>query len=75
MTFETKVNLNKEDDVINNPSVRLVDSIIKEAIPFAKKQHDRLGLELFSKSLFQICQARHKYKEAIHILSELYETS
>lgn len=49
--------------------------LIKEAIPFAKKQHDRLGLELFSKSLFQICQARHKYKEAIHILSELYETS
>lgn len=34
LTFETKVNLNKEDDVINNPSVRLVDSIIKEAIPF-----------------------------------------
>lgn len=25
---------NKDDDVINNPSVRLVDSIIKEAIPY-----------------------------------------
>ena len=24
----------REDDVINNPSVRLVDSVIKEAIPF-----------------------------------------
>lgn len=34
LVFETKINLNKEEDVINNPSVRLVDSIIKEAIPF-----------------------------------------
>ena len=29
-----QVGTTKEDDVINNPSVRLVDSIIKEAIPY-----------------------------------------
>lgn len=62
--------------LIHHPSSDLLRIfLIKEAIPFAKKQHDRLGLELFSKSLFQIYQARHKYKEAVHILSELYETS
>ena len=29
-----QIGTTKEDDVINNPSVRLVDSIIKEAIPY-----------------------------------------
>lgn len=32
--FDIKNVISTEDDVINNPSVRLVDSIIKEAIPF-----------------------------------------
>ncbi len=30
----TPVTVAKEDDVINNPAVRLVDSVIKEAIPY-----------------------------------------
>ncbi len=31
---EQQTSVSKEDDVINNPAVRLVDSIIKEAIPY-----------------------------------------
>ncbi len=33
-SFDTASALNKDEEVINNPSVRLVDSIIREAIPF-----------------------------------------
>lgn len=32
--FDVKSALNRDEEVINNPSVRLVDSIIKEAIPY-----------------------------------------
>lgn len=32
--FDVASALNKDEEVINNPSVRLVDSIIREAIPF-----------------------------------------
>ena len=32
--FDIASSLNKDEEVINNPSVRLVDSIIREAIPF-----------------------------------------
>lgn len=49
--------------------------LIKEALPFAKKQHDCLAVELFSKSLFQLYQSQHKYKEAVHVLSDFYETA
>lgn len=34
MALGGETSLSREDDVINNPAVRLVDSIIKEAIPF-----------------------------------------
>ncbi|CCY06851.1 type II/IV secretion system family protein [Coprobacillus sp. CAG:698] len=33
-SFDIASALNKDEEVINNPSVRLVDSIIREAIPF-----------------------------------------
>ena len=38
----------REDDVINNPSVRLVDSIIKEAIPFRSSD---IHIEPFEKEV------------------------
>ena len=38
----------REDDVINNPSVRLVDSIIKEAIPFRSSD---IHIEPFEKDV------------------------
>lgn len=40
--------VNKDDDVINNPSVRLVDSIIKEAIPFRASD---IHIEPFEKAV------------------------
>ncbi len=40
--------ISKEDDVINNPSVRLVDSIIKEAIPFRASD---IHIEPFEKAV------------------------
>ena len=43
---EEQGTLTREDDVINNPAVRLVDSIIKEAIPFRASD---LHIEPFEK--------------------------
>ena len=40
--------IDREDDVINNPSVRLVDSIIKEAIPFRASD---IHIEPFEKTV------------------------
>lgn len=40
--------VSKDDDVINNPSVRLVDSIIKEAIPFRASD---IHIEPFEKAV------------------------
>lgn len=40
--------LSKEDEVINNPSVRLVDSIIKEAIPYRASD---IHIEPFEKNV------------------------
>jgi len=40
--------IEKDDDVINNPAVRLVDSIIKEAIPFRASD---IHIEPFEKSV------------------------
>ena len=40
--------VSKEDDVINNPAVRLVDSIIKEAIPYRASD---IHIEPFEKSV------------------------
>lgn len=40
--------IDREDDVINNPSVRLVDSIIKEAIPFRASD---IHIEPFEKAV------------------------
>ena len=40
--------IEKDDDVINNPSVRLVDSIIKEAIPFRASD---IHIEPFEKTV------------------------
>lgn len=46
--------------------------LIKEAIPFAKKQHDYEGFHLFSKTLIKYYQNLRKYKEALHISLQLY---
>ena len=40
--------IDKDDDVINNPSVRLVDSIIKEAVPFRASD---IHIEPFEKAV------------------------
>lgn len=40
--------IEKDDDVINNPAVRLVDSIIKEAVPFRASD---IHIEPFEKSV------------------------
>ncbi len=40
--------ISKDDDVINNPSVRLVDSIIKEAVPFRASD---IHIEPFEKAV------------------------
>ena len=45
---ETDVSVAKADDVINNPSVRLVDSIIKEAIPYRASD---IHIEPFEKNV------------------------
>ena len=42
------VEISREDDVINNPAVRLVDSIIKEAIPYRASD---IHIEPFEKSV------------------------
>ena len=47
--------------------------LIKEAIPFAKKQHDYEGFRLFSKTLIEYYQNLRKYKEALHISLQLCE--
>ncbi len=43
-----EVEISHEDDVINNPAVRLVDSIIKEAIPYRASD---IHIEPFEKSV------------------------
>ena len=43
-----QVSVAREDDVINNPSVRLVDSIIKEAIPYRASD---IHIEPFEKAV------------------------
>ncbi len=45
---EAPVLISKEDDVINNPAVRLVDSIIKEAVPYRASD---IHIEPFEKSV------------------------
>lgn len=47
--------------------------LIKEALPFAKKQHDYEGVLLFSKALIKYYQNLRKYKEALHISLQLCE--
>lgn len=44
----TQTSISKEDDVINNPAVRLVDSIIKEAIPYRASD---IHIEPFEKNV------------------------
>ncbi len=45
---DTDISILKSDDVINNPSVRLVDSIIKEAIPYRASD---IHIEPFEKNV------------------------
>ena len=45
---EDVATISKEDDVINNPAVRLVDSIIKEAIPYRASD---IHIEPFEKNV------------------------
>lgn len=44
-----------------------------EAIPLAKKQQDRQGLELYSTHLQSFYEKNHKYKAALHTLKMLNE--
>ena len=44
-----------------------------EAIPFAKKRHDRQAFELYSYQLHHIYEKQHKYKSALYILKTLNE--
>ena len=46
--FDVKSALNRDEEVINNPSVRLVDSIIKEAIPYRASD---IHIEPFEKAI------------------------
>lgn len=49
--------------------------LLKKALPLAKKQHDTESIHLFSKQLVKFYQQNRKYKEALNVFLQLYETS
>ena len=49
--------------------------LLKKALPLVKKQHDKESIHLFSTSLIKFYQNNHKYKEALNVFLQLYETS
>ena len=55
--------IEKDDDVINNPSVRLVDSVIKEAIPFRASD---IHIEPFEK----VVKVRYRIDGDLHRRAE-----
>lgn len=49
--------------------------LLKKALPLVKKQHDNESIHLFSTSLIKFYQNNRKYKEALNVFLQLYETS
>lgn len=66
--LDSATGVSSEDDVINNPSVRLVDSIIKEAVPFRASD---IHIEPFEKSV----KVRYRIDGDLHIRAEFPITS